>query len=173
MYFLFSHHLNLYVVKKMLIFSQNPNPVSVSLIFQSNLNSKLSFITVSTYVTTLCFSIYSQWCFSIWLSTVFQHLLQHCVSSSVIALCFSIWYSTVFQHLLQHCVSASATALCFSICYSTVFQHLLQHCVSASVTALCFSFCYSTVFQHMTQHCVSAYTHNSVSTYDSALCFSI
>jgi hypothetical protein len=48
----------------MLIF-QNPNPVSVSLIFQSNLNAKLSFSTVSAYVIALCFNIYSQRCFSI------------------------------------------------------------------------------------------------------------
>jgi hypothetical protein len=131
----------------MLIFSKSQHSFSLA-DFQSNLNAKLSFSTVSAYVTALCFIIYSQ-------------------------RCFSICYSTVFQHLIQHCVSASVTALCFSICYSTVFQHLLQHCVSASVTALCFSICYSTVFQHMLQHCVSAYTHSGVSAYDSALCFSI
>ena len=133
---------------QVLIFNSKSHPVSVSLIFQSNLNAKLSFSTVSTYVIALCFSIYSQRCFSIWLSTMFQHLLQHCVSTSVTTLCFSIYYNTVFQHLLHHCVSASVTALCFSICYNTVFQHLLQHCVLASA-------------------------HSGVSAYDSALCFSI
>jgi hypothetical protein len=51
-------------VKPLLIF-QNPNLVSVSLIFQPNLNAKLGFSTVSAYVTGLCFIIYSQRCFSI------------------------------------------------------------------------------------------------------------
>jgi hypothetical protein len=105
----------------MLIF-QNPNPVSVSLIFQSNLNAKLSFSTVSAYVTALCFSIYSagvsaytQPGVSAYTTAlVFQHMTQHCVSAYTTAWCFSIY-----------------SALCFSIYYSLVFQHILQPGVSA------------------------------------------
>jgi hypothetical protein len=51
---------------KDLVIFQNPNPVSVSLNFQPNLNAKLSFITISAYVTAWCFSIYSAWCFIIY-----------------------------------------------------------------------------------------------------------
>ena len=94
------------------------HPVSVSLIFQSNLNAKLSFSTVSAYAIV-----------------VFQHLLQPC---------FSIYYSSVsasttavFQHLLQQCfniyyssVSTSITAV-FQHILSTVFQLMLQPGVSA------------------------------------------
>jgi hypothetical protein len=67
--------------ENLLIF-QNPNPVLVSLNFQPNLNAKLSFSTVSAYVTAWCFNICSQWCFSIRLSTMFQHMLQPGVSAS-------------------------------------------------------------------------------------------
>jgi hypothetical protein len=109
------------------------HPVSVSLIFQSNLNAKLSFSTVSAYATA-----------------VFQHLLQPC---------FSIYYSSVsasttavFQHLLQQCFSIYYSSVSASI--TAVFQHLLQQCFSI-YSALCFSLCYSLVFQHKLQRCFS------------------
>ena len=127
---------------QVLIFNSKSHPVSVSLIFQSNLNAKLSFSTVSAYATA-----------------VFQHLLQPC---------FSIYYNsvsasttTVFQHLLQQCFNIYS-ALCFSLCYSLVFQHKLQRCfsicysrVSTSITAV-FQHILSTVFQLMLQPGVSA-----------------
>jgi hypothetical protein len=62
--------------------------------------------SVSASTTAVCFSI--QQCFSIYYSTVFQHILQHCVSA----------YTTAAY--TQHCVSAYATAWCFSISYSGV-----------------------------------------------------
>jgi hypothetical protein len=80
---------------QVLIFNSKSHPVSVSLIFQSNLNAKLSFSTVSAYATA-----------------VFQHLLQQCfsiyyssVSASVTAV-FQHILSTVFQLMLQPGVSA-------------------------------------------------------------------
>jgi hypothetical protein len=109
------------------------HPVSVSLIFQSNLNAKLSFSTVSSYATAV-FQHLLQPCFNIYYSSVststtavFQHLLHQC---------FSIYYSSVsasttavFQHLLQQCFSIYS-ALCFILCYILVFQHKLQRCFS-------------------------------------------
>jgi hypothetical protein len=133
-------------MNEVLIF-QNPNPVSVSLIFQSNLNAKLSFSTVSAYATAWCFNIFSQWCFSISIcySLVFQHL-----------------FTTVFQHqhMLQPGVSASAhsgvsassyaTAWCFSI-YSALCFSIYSAWCSSIYSAWCFILCYSLVFQHKLQ----------------------
>jgi hypothetical protein len=104
-----------------LLIFQNPNPVSVSLIFQSNLNANLSFSTVSAYVTAWCFSIYSAWCFNIYSAWCFSIYSQWC---------FSICYSLVFQHILS---------LVFQHILSPVFQHILQPGVSPYTTAWCFS----------------------------------
>jgi hypothetical protein len=99
----------------MLIF-QNPNPVSVSLIFQSNLNAKLSFSTVSAYATAV---------FQHLLTAVFQHqhMLQPGVSASAHSGVSASAYATAW------CFSIYS-ALCFSLCYSLVFQHKLQRCFS-------------------------------------------
>jgi hypothetical protein len=104
------------------------HPVSVSLNFLPNLNSKFSVSTVSSYATAV---------FQHLLTVVFQH--QHMLQP-----CFSICYSSVsasttvvFQHLLQQCfsiyyssVSTSITAV-FQHILSTVFQLMLQPGVSA------------------------------------------
>jgi hypothetical protein len=81
----------------------DPNPVSVSLIFQPKLNAKPSFNTVSAYVPTL-----------------FQHMFQHCFSicSNIV----SAYVSALFQHMSQHCFSICSSTV--SAYVSTLFQHM-------------------------------------------------
>jgi hypothetical protein len=88
----------------------DPNPVSVSLIFQPKLNAQTQF----QHCFSICFSTVSAY-----VSALFQHMLQHCFS-----ICFStvsayVSTQSLFQHMFQHC---------FSICFSTIC--LFQHCFS-------------------------------------------
>jgi hypothetical protein len=82
------------------------HPVSVSLIFPSNLNAKLSFSTVSAYATAV---------FQHMLTVVFQHqhMLQPGVSASAHSSVSASAYATAW------CFSIYL-ALCFSIYYSGV-----------------------------------------------------
>jgi hypothetical protein len=82
------------------------HPVSVSLIFPSNLNAKLSFSTVSAYATAV---------FQHLLTVVFQHqhMLQPGVSASAHSGVSASAYATAW------CFSIYS-ALCFSIYYSGV-----------------------------------------------------
>jgi hypothetical protein len=88
--------------KMYLLIFQNPNPVSVSLIFQPNLNVETPVSALFQHMSQHCFSICHSGV-SAYVTALFQHMSQRC---------FSICYSTVsayvtavFQHMLQRCFS--------------------------------------------------------------------
>jgi hypothetical protein len=120
-------------------FFQNPNPVSVSLIFQPKLNAETPVLALFQHMSQHCFSIchsgvsaYTQHCFSIchsgvsaYVTALFQHMSQHCFS-----ICYSgvsAYVTSLFQHMSQHCFST----------YSTLFQHILS--TVSAYTQWCFS----------------------------------